>query len=608
MSSETRTPDPSFATGKETGRSASFPPPHIDELLESEVFKPGGTELARFGKGRGDKDCAPTPPAIALKGGQYISYDFGREVVGYPVLKVRSGQGGVLDIGYSETLKEGKVDPHRNGVRYADRFILKPGVQEIETFDKRAFRYMQVDVRDCPGEVVIESIGLRFSTYPVKWRGSFESSDATLDEIWKLSAYTVQLNMEDGYTDCPWRERAQWWGDARVEALINYYAFGDLELVRKGLRDIAHSQRIDGITNCFAPGDLGPCTPIPSFTLIWILSMWDYYMWSGDRALVEELYPNVKKAIGFFEAHSDSTGLAKDLPYWMFIDWENMDVRGTVTALNCFYYAALLDAARMAKMLGEAEDAQKYEQLADRVKTSINELLFDKRRGVYSDCLADGKQSEVVSQQANSLAVLYGIAPTDAVERILDYIHDPSKKVVPAGSPYFSFYVLQALWRAGREKQALSYIRERWGEMLKAGATTCWEVWNQNASLCHGWSGGPAHDLGAHVLGVRPIEPGFSKLLVSPNLGDLGYARGTIPSPKGDISVEARRAKGLTLTVSVPQGSQARVVLPDAVPLEEVQVSGPAPVSKDRDEKGRPVFEVREGRYVFICGGKTHEI
>ena len=53
----------------------------------------------------------------------------------------------------------------------------------------------------------------------------------------------MQLCMHDGYEDCPSREQRQWVGDAYVEALVNFAAFGDTAPRAKRLVRQAQSQR-----------------------------------------------------------------------------------------------------------------------------------------------------------------------------------------------------------------------------------------------------------------------------------------------------------------------------------------------------------------------------
>ena len=58
---------------------------------------------------------------VGAGGDPYITIDFGKEVTGYVRLRLNGVAGGVVDLGYSETLLNGHVDPLRNneGVNYA---------------------------------------------------------------------------------------------------------------------------------------------------------------------------------------------------------------------------------------------------------------------------------------------------------------------------------------------------------------------------------------------------------------------------------------------------------------------------------------------------------
>ena len=130
--------------------------------------------------------------------------------------------------------------------------------------------------------------------------------------------------------------------------------------------------------------------------------------------------------------------------------------------------------------------------------------------------------------------------------------------------------------------------------MLDLGATTFWEdfdlAWTNNAtridelvpegkkdihgdcgaycyegfrhSLCHGWASGPTAWLSRHVLGVTPLEPGFTKAQIAPVLGDLDWAEGTYPTPHGPIRVRHERR---------PDGSiRSWVTAPERVAIETV--------------------------------------
>ena len=74
-------------------------------------------------------------------------------------------------------------------------------------------------------------------------------------------------------------------------------------------------------------------------------------------------------------------------------------------------------------------------------------------------------------------------------------------------------------------------------------------------SLCHGWSALPCYYYHAHVLGVRPLSPGFKTFSVTPNRGSFHHAKGEVMTPHGKIAVEwLKKAGGLELSISAPPG------------------------------------------------------
>ena len=500
----------------------------------------------------------------------FVVLDFGREVVGVPRVAIADAPGGILDMGYAETLTKGRVDPTRGGIRYADRCRLRPGEQAWELFGQRAFRFLQLSFRDLEGPVKVDAVSLQLVTYPVRAAGSFRSSDPLLDRIWQVGADTCRLCMQDGFIDCPTRERAQWWGDARVEMHIAAYAFGDGRLAANGLRQIAWSQRRDGSVLAAYPAGGRPAV-LPDYAALWVTSLREHWWLSGDAGPMREVWPQVRKLLAWFHGHVDRHGLLADVPGWTFIDAASIDKAGECAALNAFYHRALLDAAQMAHALGHEADASRCLARAERLRSAFNGRLWATDSGCYADARSDEGLAKGRSVHANALAVLCGLADgaraTAATDRVARLI-----AAEPTGhaSPYFMHYVLGALFREGRAQVALDAIRRGWKVMLDGGATTWWEHWHPRASWCHAWSGTPTYHLPAWVVGVRPLAPGFARILVAPEPCDLGLAAATVPSPQGPIAVSVRRDKTtgvLTVEADVPAGPRADVVATVALPL-----------------------------------------
>jgi hypothetical protein len=101
-------------------------------------------------------------------------------------------------------------------------------------------------------------------------------------------------------------------------------------------------------------------------------------------------------------------------------------------------------------------------------------------------------------------------------------------------------------------------IYDRYGFFAFNGATSLWEVDTPyGGSHCHGWSALPAWYVGAVLLGVEPLEPGFRKFRVEPDpLPDM-ILSGEIPTPAGMITVNVNaREDSVQTELSFPGGLQ----------------------------------------------------
>lgn len=548
----------------------------------------------------------PGGDAAIIRPGQdaFVALDFGREVVGFPTVRIRDGGTAVIDLGYSEALDEnGRVHPTRQGILQADRLVTHGGRQEWQTFGRRAFRYLQLTFRDLSAPLQIECVSVNTVGYPVEQVSEFECSDALLNDIWRVGAYTLSLCMQDQYEDCPLREHGQYPGDLRVGSLTNYYCFFDTALVRKGLAQYVQNQREDGFFNALWPS--GTNHALPDYNLVWVMALHDYYLHTGDADLVERLFPNLRLLLdgwirtqegihGLLVYEADAGRMLQE--WWLFIDHAPLDKRGEVAAYNAFYYQALRDASKLAAAVGCHEEARAWHSRADAVSRAFNERFWSDENGVYADCRVDDVLSDTVSTHANTLAVLFGLADAERSRRIREYLESEAPRVRTSG-PYFDFYVLQMLAKTGAIAEALRLIRSNWGEMLRRGATTWWEtfdpLWEDGKlcpdSLCHGWSAAPTYFLPAEVLGVKPSIPGSDVVVIQPGVGDLEWARGRIKTHSHLIEVEWQRRPGhFRLDVNAPGGFIAALPVEgftDPV-IEEIDLSPETPERRARRTYG----------------------
>ncbi len=199
-------------------------------------------------------------------------------------------------------------------------------------------------------------------------------------------------------------------------------------------------------------------------------------------------------------------------------------------------------------------------------------------------CLLDGNLSAAPSLHVNSLALAYGLADQHQEEGVLAYLKREMKKNIqmPEGrlELYFLPFLMEGLYRVGEAGLAENIIREHYGLMMEHGAWTFWETLkgglNGLGSLCHGWSCGPLITFSERILGVREYVPGDpSQILVSPESDSLGWARGTVPHPRGLVHVSWRvDGTKLLLALELPKGVTPHIqIVGRLAQLELVRVS-----------------------------------
>jgi hypothetical protein len=172
--------------------------------------------------------------------------------------------------------------------------------------------------------------------------------------------------------------------------------------------------------------------------------------------------------------------------------------------------------------------------------------------------------------------VLYDIAPAGRVKKIMPIIlGETTKDIVPFGSPFALFFLLECLAKNGRFEDIATIIRREWGDMLNKGATTFWEQLGSTRSHCHAWSAAPTYFLSRYVLGVHPTSAGFKTVLFEPYLLDLNFAKGVMPTPLGDIKIHwTRNTSEFILTIEKPTSITSCLRLPAELKIVSLKING----------------------------------
>lgn len=453
----------------------------------------------------------------------------------------------------------------------ADRYRCRPGPQVWEPFHMKGMKYVALLFRNVEKPLKIRHVGVRQVFADVPDIGSFECSDDKLNRIWKVGRETQRNCLFDAFVDCPWREQAMWWGDARVQAEVTSHAFGDVSIFERGIRLVARSQAIDGSLHSHPPADV-PEHRLPDFSLTWVSSLWDYYFYTGKIELLKECLPTLHRLMEFFSRHEIERHLIGNFEgWWVFLDWQSLYKKNYSGVLNLFYLQGLRHAAAVSELCGDKKMAAVYAGKAVLLSQAIEEFFWDKDNKVWRGAYDASKREGIseVSQHMNAMAIVLGLKPEHRAKLARDVLLKSAKArktTVLTGSPFFYAYILKAMFEAGLKTEAIDLIRSKWSEMIDAGATTFWELWEvTHQSRCHAWSSSPVYHLMQQVLGVTSVTPGWKVIRIAPVVETLENARGVIPTPHGPVRVEWEKVAEdqLAVRVDLPPGTEAEFQSPN---------------------------------------------
>lgn len=498
------------------------------------------------------------PPTILKAGASSgsIVLDFGTQISGYLELftpgsnkaprkaRIRFGES------VAETMSEIGERGAQNDHALRDQIVELPWLGK-KMVGPSGFRFVRIDAVDPKHPVQLTQVRAVLQIRDVPYLGSFRCNDERLNQIWDTGAWTVHLNMQDYLWDGVKRDRLVWLGDMHPEISIIGAVFGDNEVVPKSLdliRDVTPpTQWMNGIS---------------SYSMWWIIIHEDWYRLHGDLDYLGEQKAYLQKLLPHLTTFIDDEGREK-LNGMRFLDWPTKSNGKAVhEGLQAMMVKTMASGARLMDLLEDPATARICRDAEAKLRKHVPE--------------PSGRKSPA------ALSALAGLRPMAevAAELKLDGPRDLST--------FYGFYVINALGEAGETEAVLDMIRQYWGGMLDVGATSFWEdfdlAWTENAgridelvpegkkdihgdfgahcyvgfrhSFCHGWAGGPTAFMSRHVLGIEPAAPGFAKVRITPHLGDLEWAEGTYPTPKGIIKVrhEKQSDGSIKSEVTLPDG------------------------------------------------------
>ncbi len=520
----------------------------------------------------------PAGGEIPAGGAAWLKIDLGRIVSGFVQFSLQAAPGATFDLSYME--EPARVGTHFGRMRAGTRYIARGEHDDFGLFDTIGFRYAYILVHSAGGSFVLQDFRVQEYLHPWEDTASFACSDPRLEQIFKAGLRTVQLCSPDAFVDCPTREQRAWTGDGVVHQMVHLAANRDARLARRYV-ELGNSPRSDGILPMVSVSlmELTGSFTLPDWSMHWLHGLHNWYRYRGERAAILAWLPTAARILRWYAPYQTASGVLKDVGEWNLVDWSSVSTSDTSSLLTAEWARGLREFAEMAAWLGETASQRWAEELYERARAGF-EVFWDERRGSYIDHIVDGTPRPEMSQIAGALAIVSGLAPKARWERIIDTITDPARLVVRSWSgggqsqekfeqlqhgiytidwdveneivisePFMSYVVHDAAALAAQAGR-LPDLYLRWSEFLAGGYDTIGENWG-TGTHAHGWSCTPTRDILIYTLGVTPAEPGFTRAHVAPRLGRLAWAKGSLPTPSGVLSLEVSPA-GLQIDSPIP--------------------------------------------------------
>lgn len=538
-------------------------------------------------------------PATPAGEGVFATFEFSEHLVGWPQFTIEAPEGTIVELMVQESHAEDGpawMDTHF----YAwSRFVCREGVNTFEPFDYESFRWVQLHVRNAPHPVTISQVGARRRIFDWPDPVQVRCADAALQRLFDATANTLNNSAIDVVVDGMGRERQQYSGDCGPQLFAIRYGFGETSLPRRYLRTFSEGLTPDGyFLDCWPAFDrlarvmqkqvqAAYWGPILDHGIGFAFDNWNHYLETGDRQAVAEAYPRLLKFAAYLESIRKEDGLLPVENLGIPTVWIDHDAYKKPAHKECAFnlYAAAMfrhALAPLAKVFGHDERAAAFETLGDSILAATQARYWDAGLGLFvvnRPWVEEEKETRFCDRSL-ATSILFDQCPngnTGAAAEALAVCPQEMGLSYPANA-YWRYW---ALARVSRIDVVLDDFRKRWATMGSVVQNnTLQENWTARPDSTAEWSHCPVcplYILYMDILGIRPTSPGFTKCDVRPQLGDIGELEVTARTVQGPFVFKAARSgERYEVTLTVPEGCQATLVLPDRIPCDLPPADGRA--------------------------------
>jgi alpha-L-rhamnosidase len=563
-------------------------------------------------------------------------FDLGQNLVGWCRVRAQGSAGQTITIRHAEMLHDDGTlyTANLRGAPQVDRYTPRADGEFVfePHFTYHGFRFVELTGLAQPPASNTVLARVFHSASPVV--GQFECSDSSLNELMRNILWTQRANLMSSPNDCPQRdERFGWMGDIQAFAQTAIFNMDLAAFFTKFAQDIRDGQADDGRFPDFAPhpGNANSAfSGAPAWADAGVIVPWRAFQNYADLRLLGDHFEAARRWVDFVRAQNPGliwvTSRGNDYNDWLNGNWikqqgwptEGASVPKEVFATAFFAHSTEL-VAKMAVVLGRTAEAQRYGELAARIKAAFREKFVKPDGRIEGD-----------TQGGYALALNFDLLPDEirplAAQHLVEDIHR-YRKHLSTGIQTTHRAMLE-LARYGHNDLAWQLLTNRtfpsWLYMIDNGATTMWERWDgyvkgrgfQDAGMnsFNHWAFGAVGEwMWREIAGLNPdhSQPGWKHFTVAPRPGGgVTWARGRYDSIRGPIMSAWQIADGVfRLEVAIPPNTTAAVVLPakasEAITESGRPLDGNRFVSVVQRTGDRAILTLESGRYAFEVGTRS---
>jgi alpha-L-rhamnosidase len=544
-------------------------------------------------------------------------FDMGQNMVGWVRLKVAGKKGDQVTLKFAEVLdKAGNFyTENLRAAKATDVYILKGDGTEIYEphFTFHGFRFVKIEgITATPVLDQITGIVIHSDMKPT---GTFSCSDTLINKLQHNIQWGQKGNFLDVPTDCPQRdERLGWTGDAQVFSMTAAFNFDVASFYTKWLGDVAADQLPNGKVPHVIPDVLNGEGGSTAWADVSVIVPWTVYLSYGDVRILEKQYPSMKAWVGYMTSRAGEDHLwTGDFHFgdWLAFATSNSDYTGATTEKDliatAYYCYSTNLLSKIAIILGQKEDAAKYQQMVVDIKKAFNHEFVTPSGRLVSH-----------TQTAYALALAFDLLPESLVPKASEYFANDVQKFGHLTTGFVGTPLLcKTLSAIGRDDLAFMLLNNKqypsWLYPVLQGATTIWERWDGQKpdgtfqdvgmnSFNHYAYGAIGEWLYRHVAGIDidTNHPGYKHILLAPHPGGgLKSANADIVTLYGKVGSSWKfENEDFVCEVVIPANTSATLTLPFAK-AGQVKQDGLPVKAESIQKKNDLELTLGSGKYTF---------